>query len=67
MDNTLTGFLVDLIRHRGQPMTLSEILPIATNRFPSLRKPSGKSYNPKSVKKSLMCALTANGVFKRFK
>lgn len=63
IDNTLTGFLVDLIQNKGKTMTLEEILGYTLSRYDTLRKPSGKVYNPQSIRKSVVCALTANGVF----
>ena len=46
IDNTLTGFLVDLIRKKGKQMSVDEMLSFTLNRYSTLRKPSGKAYNP---------------------
>ena len=65
VDNTLTGFLINLIRKKGNVMSLADILAFTENRFDTLRKPNGKAYTSKSKKKSIICALSSNGVFDR--
>ena len=61
--NTLTGFLITLIRKKGNVMSLADILAFAEGRFDTLRKPDGKAYTAKSKKKSIVCALSSNGIF----
>ena len=65
--NTLTGFLVNLIRKRGNLMQFSNILAYTQNRIETLRRPNGKPYNftSGSHKRSIMCSLTSNGVFQK--
>ena len=67
IDNTLTGFLITLIRKKGSVMSLADILAFTESRFETLRKPNGKAYTSKSKKKSIICALTSNGVFNLMK
>ena len=67
ISNTLTGFLVNLIRKRGNIMQFSNIVALTHDRFTTLRKPNGKAYNHTSgnLKRSIMCSLTSNGVFQK--
>ena len=67
IQNTLTGFLVDLIRKKGNLMQFSNIMAYTQDRFETLRKPNGKPYNHTSgnLKRSISCALTSNGVFQK--
>ena len=60
-NNTLTGFLINLLKDRG-PLTFEVIFEEVKKNFNSLRKPNGKMYMS-NKKKSVMGALTANGVF----
>jgi len=43
--NTLTGFLFELIRKRGNLMQFESIVAYTQARFDTLRKPNGKPYN----------------------
>lgn len=62
----MTGFLVGLIRKRGNLMQFSNILAYTQDRFDTLRKPNGKPYNTSgNLKRSIMCSLTSNGVFEK--
>ena len=63
IENTLTGFLITLIRKQGNIMSLSDILAFTESRYDTPRKPNGKAYTSKSKKKSIICALSSNGVF----
>ena len=67
ISNTLTGFLINLIRKRGNLMQFSLIVAYVQDRFDTLRKPNGKPYkHPKgNIKRSIMCSLTSNGVFQK--
>ena len=67
VDNTLTGFLITLIRKKGNLCSLADILSYTEKKFDTLRKPDGKTYTAKSKKKSIVCALSSNGVFKQVK
>ena len=63
VDNTLTGFLINLIRRKGNMMSLADLIAFTETRFDTLRKPNGKPYKCKSQKKSIVCALSSNGIF----
>lgn len=67
ISNTLTGFLINLIRKKGNMMQFSLITAYVQDRFDTLRKPNGKPYNhPKgNFRRSIMCSLTSNGVFQK--
>ena len=66
IENTLTGFLYSLIHKRGNLMQFSNILAYTQDRFDTLRKPNGKPYNTAgSLRRSIMCSLTSNGVFQK--
>jgi len=63
VQNTLTGFLIGLFRQKGNLMSFGDILGYTEERFEFLRKPNGKPYESKSTKRSLICALSSNGLF----
>ena len=65
LSNTLTGFLVNLVKKKGNMMKFGDIIQFTIDRFDTLRKPTGKPYETKNVRKSIMCALTSNGVFEK--
>ena len=67
VENTLTGFLITLIRKKGNLCSLADILSYTEKKFDTLRKPDGKTYTAKSKKKSIVCALSSNGVFNQVK
>lgn len=62
----MTGFLVGLIRKKGNLMQFQNILSYTQDRFDTLRKPNGKPYNTTgNLKRSIMCSLTSNGIFEK--
>ena len=66
ISNTLTGFLIALIKRKGNMMTFKDLLAYTEERFDSLRKPNGRLYEGKQgVKRSLIQALNSNGIFIR--
>lgn len=46
-------------------MKFGDIIQFTIDRFDTLRKPTGKPYETKNVRKSIMCALSSNGVFEK--
>lgn len=62
----MTGFLVGLIRKKGNLMQFQNIISYTQDRFDTLRKPNGKPYNTTgNLKRSIMCSLTSNGIFEK--
>lgn len=59
--NTLTGFLINLLKESG-PLSFDKIMVRMAEPYPNLRKPNGKLYGP-NMARSVKAALTANGVF----
>ena len=43
-NNTLTGFLINLIRKKGGMMSLADLISFTEKRLDTLRKPNGKPY-----------------------
>ena len=44
-------------------MSLADLIAFTETRFDTLRKPNGKPYKCKSQRKSIVCALSSNGIF----
>ena len=59
--NTLTGFLINLLKESG-PLSIEKIMIRMAEPYPNLRKPNGKLYGP-NMARSVKAALTANGIF----
>ena len=72
-DNTLTGFLISHFLKGGKQSeggyTFDELLTALGEVYDNLRRPSGQLYSlsTKNLKRSLICALTANNLFKQGK
>ncbi len=64
--NTMTGFLITLLRGNPEGLTLEDLLNQVTKVYPYLRKPSGQLYSSDDQSnplRSLKGALSANGLF----
>jgi hypothetical protein len=72
-DNTLTGFLISHYLRGGKQAesgyTFDELLSVLTDVYETLRRPNGSLYSlsTKNLKRSLLCALTANALFRQGK
>ena len=68
-DNTLTGFLIGYYLRGGKAaeagFTFDELLVALNDVYETLRRPNGQLYSlsSKNLKRSLICALTANKLF----
>jgi hypothetical protein len=59
--NTLTGFLIYLLREKGA-LSIEEVSEYVEEKYSTLRKPSGKLYSS-DMKRSLKSALSSNKLF----
>lgn len=75
VNNTLTGFLINLLRmpkNRKIGLTLEDIIESVAPVYGQLRRPSGQLYsssesqNRNNIHRRVKCALSANGLFENF-
>ena len=68
-ENTLTGFLISFYfrTKNNEGYTFDELLQAVNEVYEKLRRPNGQLYmvSNKNLKRSLICALSANGLFQQ--